>query len=565
MLQLNHHNDTYSAGLPTALGDVQLGQDYFRDMNFQRDLAGLTLADLLVGQNSLIISGGITTQGAGDSVSVTDVVAYSSYAITIPTSTSIPPTTAAATINAIRIATNGNLTSRPVTGGQIDNNLYANATLNGVAVNYVKLKYKENSGIPGSRTRQYSSGSYVLELTPSYELRIEPVAPVTGEVQLDTFTGTSGGSFTFSGSSGTRYAFTNNTSAVIVRSGVNFGLGAAPGAQHFLHKQTANTALGGDRLEDFATTIGFQRYWASAADYVEAIDSSVFWIRTNVGKMSFGVPTGGVPTSKVHIKQDASDATGGLRIERGATDTLDIYMGSGGELYIQKDGTSYINSFGGKWSINVTNPASDWHIKQSANVAGSGTRLEMAGGSGYTELYTDGAGRSIYSNATGGFFLLDGSGNMGLQISPTARLHVKQGNDGNTGGLWMEANSTSNRAYMFSDSVNANFQNSASGTGIYIDPSGVLHGIADETLASTGHWKSYTAFKITFGITGAIATGTTVTYEQAFGTTTLAVVPVHYGTFASVICNVGTTTPSGFVLNHNSGGSDQFFYLAVGF
>jgi hypothetical protein len=73
----------------------------------------------------------------------------------------------------------------------------AGATLDGVTVNYVKVKYAETNG--ETRARKKKAGSYAYERIPSYTITVNSTSPVEGtEIVLATFTGSTGGTFTFS-------------------------------------------------------------------------------------------------------------------------------------------------------------------------------------------------------------------------------------------------------------------------------------------------------------------------------------------------------------------------------
>ncbi len=189
-----HHNFDYSSNTPKFAGDRYYTQDWIRDFWYCINLIGkLGLDRLGVSQFLFGLTTGVVTKGSGDTLNITAVVGYLGFPTKLPNDyTTFPPTTTDITTT-VRVSMSAQ-TNTPVVGGQIDDNHYANAVLDGSTVNYVKLAYKEIDA--ETRTRAKKTGSYAYQKTTSYELRIEPVAPTTNEIGLVSFVGTSGGAFT---------------------------------------------------------------------------------------------------------------------------------------------------------------------------------------------------------------------------------------------------------------------------------------------------------------------------------------------------------------------------------
>jgi len=202
-----HHNTDYDGSVPKAIGDRYYAQDRIRDFWYCVDLIGKLGLDQVGGGVASFIFGttsGAVTKGSGDSLNITALVGYQNFPVKVPTSfASFPPTLANDTaVCRIEVPAQTNLA---VTGGQISVNCYANATLNGVAVNYVKIKYKETDG--ETRTKAVRGGSYVFQKISSYEIRIEPTTATSEEIAIASFTGTAGGAFTITNITGNRLPF----------------------------------------------------------------------------------------------------------------------------------------------------------------------------------------------------------------------------------------------------------------------------------------------------------------------------------------------------------------------
>lgn len=170
--------------LPDGDGDLFYEADRIRDFAYLLDRAGSVLVDL-VGQNAVLISSGGVAVVDPTHVNIGASVGYAPFTVDLGTSGAVPPATGTEDINALRIASvaaNGVL----LTGG-VQGNVNANATLNGVAVNYVKMKYAEAAGL--TRQRAKTAGTWSFTKTPSWAITIDTVAPTAYEVLLATLVG----------------------------------------------------------------------------------------------------------------------------------------------------------------------------------------------------------------------------------------------------------------------------------------------------------------------------------------------------------------------------------------
>lgn len=184
-MAIKHHNQEYDGGspnLPLALGDRYYSQDLGRDFNYLRNLAGKVLADL--GQTlPALVSGGVVTKGAGDTLNITPAVGYVSHEVDLPDAfSSIPPAVIQEDIVLRAEST------------QQTNMAILSAVLDGSTVNYVKLRYAEVDG--DSRARAKKAGSYYYEQSAGFSIVVDPTANTGYDVLLATFTGTGGGAFT---------------------------------------------------------------------------------------------------------------------------------------------------------------------------------------------------------------------------------------------------------------------------------------------------------------------------------------------------------------------------------
>lgn len=206
---LKHLNWKYNSSLPYALGDRYYSQDLIRDFRYIQDVVGNLAYDVFGQVIPRKISGGVVTKGSGDTLNITAGRGWAAFNVTIPdTFSSLPPSTTTADITAV-----------PVVWTQQTNMALAGATLNGSAVNYVKVRYTETNG--NTRTRAKALGTYSYETTDSFTFIVDTVAPTVYDLVLTTFTGTAGGEFTIADSTYT-YPYWSTLSSIPVGSSIDF-------------------------------------------------------------------------------------------------------------------------------------------------------------------------------------------------------------------------------------------------------------------------------------------------------------------------------------------------------
>lgn len=204
-----HLNWKYNASLPYALGDRYYSQDLIRDFRYMQDIVGNLAYDVFGQVIPRKISGGVVTKGSGDTLNITAGRGWVAFNVTIPnTFAAIPPSTTTADITAV-----------PVVWSQQTNLALASATLNGVAVNYVKVRYSEADG--NTRTRAKSAGTYSYETTDSYTFVVDTNAPTAYDLVLTTFVGTAGGSFTIADAT-VLYPYWSTISSLPVGSSIDY-------------------------------------------------------------------------------------------------------------------------------------------------------------------------------------------------------------------------------------------------------------------------------------------------------------------------------------------------------
>lgn len=176
-------NAQYDGLIPEIVGDRFYGQDYVRDHWYWEDRIGAIVSDAK--GMPCVVRGGVVTKGSGDTLNITECIAYAKYDVEIPDSfASLPPTKTSAVVEGMRI----------VAPAQVNMSINS-ATLDGSTWNYVKLRYKE-IGL-NSRARAKRAGTYYYEIQPSYEYIVNSTAPTEYDATLCRFKGSSGGSFTF--------------------------------------------------------------------------------------------------------------------------------------------------------------------------------------------------------------------------------------------------------------------------------------------------------------------------------------------------------------------------------
>lgn len=184
---LKHGNQKYNGSVPYKTGDRYYVQDNVLDFRALQDFIGNVMKDVGLSKSvslPFVISGGVVTKGAGDTLDITAGRGYAEFEVEIPDSfASTPPSKTAHDLAAIRVE-----------WASQNDMAIASATLDGGTTNYVKVAYAESNG--NTRDRVKSSGSYNYETSPSYTITVDSDAPTDYEICLATFTGTSGGSFT---------------------------------------------------------------------------------------------------------------------------------------------------------------------------------------------------------------------------------------------------------------------------------------------------------------------------------------------------------------------------------
>lgn len=185
MAEINKYfNLSYTSTVPTNLGDRYYSQDMIRDFLYNINYSGRTIKDL-IGSFPVFLSGGAVTQGTGDTLNITPAIGYVYKSFTIPdTFAALPPSTTTADV------------IRRIETTQQTNMAIASATLNGSAINYVKIQYAEAN--VNSRTRAKSSGTYYYELTPSFTFTVDTTSPTNYDLVIATVVGSTGGTFTIS-------------------------------------------------------------------------------------------------------------------------------------------------------------------------------------------------------------------------------------------------------------------------------------------------------------------------------------------------------------------------------
>lgn len=261
-------NYKYNGNIPAMGGDIFRGQDMIRDHWFLQDRIGKVLKDL--GEEiPIIISGGIVSKGAGDTLNITPCIGYHKIQVEVPDSwEASPPSKMNADVDAIRVESI-----------QQTNMAISSATLNGSTTNYVKLKFALTNG--NTRQRAIKQNSYNYELVPSFSFVVDSVAPTEYEICLTTFVGSTGGSFiftdygtkrrplfstdeTFASNSDLKYPSEKAVKSIINKTNTNLILHSLRHIETLGMLSTAcqdNIAQGGDYLICGGGTSG--QYWRS--------------------------------------------------------------------------------------------------------------------------------------------------------------------------------------------------------------------------------------------------------------------------------------------------------------
>jgi Tol biopolymer transport system component len=176
---------SHPAKVPDGAGDLRYEQDFARDFAWLWDRIGSAMKDI-GGSASLLVSGGEVTQGADVShVNIAAAVGYAALAVDLGTDGTVPPATGSEDVTAVRVASDA--ASAIALAGGVQGKVTANATLNGSAVNYVKLRYVQTDSL--TRNRMQASGSWYFTVAPDWSILIDTAAPTAYEVVLATLVG----------------------------------------------------------------------------------------------------------------------------------------------------------------------------------------------------------------------------------------------------------------------------------------------------------------------------------------------------------------------------------------
>lgn len=178
MSRIKYQNPLYSGGIPLAVGDRYYAQDLGRDFNASRDFMS-TMMRAITNLTPQLLRGGICSKGTNfNDMNITASFGVVGHAVNTPNDfSSLPPTVQSENILALIVEG----------AAQINLDLSATGTLDGVTVNYVKLRYKEIDG--GTRNRAKKAGSYVYEKEPSFEIIVNSTAPTIYDCLLCSFVG----------------------------------------------------------------------------------------------------------------------------------------------------------------------------------------------------------------------------------------------------------------------------------------------------------------------------------------------------------------------------------------
>ena len=174
---MNHHNFTYTSGVPTFVGDRYYGQDMLRDFYFLLARIGDTLSAITSGSTAKLDGGDVTAVGL-NALSVPQQTLLARLTVTIPDDlSSVPGTTQTEDIFV------------PFLLPAFTNVSFPSATLDGSTTNYVKYTYQETGDPTKIRSRAELSGTYAYEVMESGIFTINSTAPTANEILLCTFVG----------------------------------------------------------------------------------------------------------------------------------------------------------------------------------------------------------------------------------------------------------------------------------------------------------------------------------------------------------------------------------------
>lgn len=185
--KLNLNYKTSPPDEPEILGDRYYPQDIIRDRHYLTDyinqrahVFGQTTGTKIINQ----LFGDVTV-GVGVSLDIPSGSAIHKRNVSVPDSFASFPPTKKTEVQVIGFFWAARVNT-PITGGQVDATLLANANTDGATTNYVKVRYKEANG--PTRTRANAAGTYAYEIIDSYEFWIDDTAPTDFEISLMAFT-----------------------------------------------------------------------------------------------------------------------------------------------------------------------------------------------------------------------------------------------------------------------------------------------------------------------------------------------------------------------------------------
>ena len=178
-MSINHQTLEFQGGpiVPDSDKDLYRSTDWIRDFAFQWLQAGRSMKDLL-NNFPLLIHGGLVTEGASvTQIDITPAVGFAAHTVKTPDDyTSSPPDVSDQTFEGVHVEST-----------QQTNLSLGSATLNGVAVNYVKLSYSETGSL--TRARLKGSGTYVYEKNESFTITVDTTAATNFDIVLAEIVG----------------------------------------------------------------------------------------------------------------------------------------------------------------------------------------------------------------------------------------------------------------------------------------------------------------------------------------------------------------------------------------
>lgn len=177
-----HFNQNYAtigtAFVPVGANDRYYAQDLSRDMRYLESIGGRVMLERLK-LSTALLSGGVVTEGSSKAlINISAASGLCEFTVSVSDDDetwSVPAATKSDTI--VQCARSPSL---------VDFSL-EDATLNGIATNYVKLRYAEAT--VQTRTRTNAAGTYAYSIEESYEIVCDDEAPTNLDVVLATLIG----------------------------------------------------------------------------------------------------------------------------------------------------------------------------------------------------------------------------------------------------------------------------------------------------------------------------------------------------------------------------------------